>query len=206
MFENKKIIFWDFDGVIKESVEIKTLAFVKIFKSYNIDVKYIKEYHENNGGINRYDKFKHYLKKSNTRINKKLLDNLSNKFNKIVESKIVKSKFVPGIKKVFKNKKDKIFILTTATPQYEIENILKKISFYDYFDEIYGYPNMKYIIVKKTIKKFKINRKNFLYVGDAETDYKAASKNKIPFLLRINKSNANFQKKYKGPIINNFKH
>ena len=33
-----KVIFWDFDGVIKDSVEAKSSAFEKIFSSYGSNI------------------------------------------------------------------------------------------------------------------------------------------------------------------------
>ena len=57
------LIFWDFDGVIKESVSVKTDAYVKLFKPYGSDVcKQVKNHHLANGGMSRFNKIPLYLK------------------------------------------------------------------------------------------------------------------------------------------------
>ena len=38
LISKASVIFWDFDGVIKESNEFKTLAFIQLFKSYDANV------------------------------------------------------------------------------------------------------------------------------------------------------------------------
>ena len=38
LIKQYQTIFWDFDGVIKESNEVKTLAFIQLFKSYDANV------------------------------------------------------------------------------------------------------------------------------------------------------------------------
>ena len=36
--KSAKVIFWDFDGVIKDSVKVKTDAFEKLFSTYGNDI------------------------------------------------------------------------------------------------------------------------------------------------------------------------
>ena len=57
------LIFWDFDGVIKESVSVKTDAYLELFRPYGSDVcKQVKNHHLANGGMSRFDKIPLYLK------------------------------------------------------------------------------------------------------------------------------------------------
>ena len=58
-----KGIIFDFDGVIAKSVQVKTDAFVKLYKQYGSNfVKKVVEHHEANGGMSRYEKIKFYHK------------------------------------------------------------------------------------------------------------------------------------------------
>ena len=60
---NARVIFWDFDGVIKDSVPVKTEAFRKIFLPFGIDVaNKVVEHHLENGGVSRYKKILYYFK------------------------------------------------------------------------------------------------------------------------------------------------
>ena len=57
-----KLLFWDFDGVIKESLEIKREAFANIFQGIDEKTKLkIKNHHDKNGGMSRYEKIPLYL-------------------------------------------------------------------------------------------------------------------------------------------------
>ena len=58
-----KNIFFDFDGVIAESVKAKSDAFAEIYRPYGSKiVSQVVEYHNLNGGVSRYDKFKYFHK------------------------------------------------------------------------------------------------------------------------------------------------
>ena len=59
--EDKSIIIFDFDGVLVDSVEIKTNAFAFIYKEYGDDiVDKVIYHHRLNGGMSRYKKFEYY--------------------------------------------------------------------------------------------------------------------------------------------------
>ena len=46
------VIFWDFDGVIKDSVKVKSTAFGELFAPFGEDiVNRVIEHHEANSGI-----------------------------------------------------------------------------------------------------------------------------------------------------------
>lgn len=50
-------IIFDFDGVIVESVDIKTEAFRALFAHERAHVDSIVQFHETHGGLSRFDKF-----------------------------------------------------------------------------------------------------------------------------------------------------
>ena len=51
------VIFWDFDGVIKESVQVKAEAYVALFSGHGIEVQQkVREHHLQHGGMSRYEK------------------------------------------------------------------------------------------------------------------------------------------------------
>ena len=58
---NYKAYFFDFDGVLADSVEVKTLAFAKLFEEFGAGIQEkVVAHHRNHGGMSRYDKFRHY--------------------------------------------------------------------------------------------------------------------------------------------------
>ena len=66
----KKTLIFDFDGVIIDTASIKTEAFYKLFRKYGSNIaKKAKNYHLENEGISRFEKFEYiinkFLKKKN---------------------------------------------------------------------------------------------------------------------------------------------
>ncbi len=58
-----KGIIFDFDGVIVESLHIKSNAFKQIYMPYGEEIaNQVVKHHEANGGISRFNKFKYYHK------------------------------------------------------------------------------------------------------------------------------------------------
>ena len=58
-----KAVIFDFDGVLVESVDVKTNAFKKLFEKEPEEVvEKIIEYHLKNGGISRFEKFRYYYR------------------------------------------------------------------------------------------------------------------------------------------------
>ena len=123
------IIFWDFDGVIKDSVQIKSKAFGNLFAQFGNKIsKRVIEHHESNGGMSRFEKIPIYLGWSGVRVTPELIEEYLNKFSILVKSKVIESDWVPGVLEVMQNKKiNQLWFIVTATPQDEIEEIINQI-------------------------------------------------------------------------------
>ena len=58
--QNLQAVFFDFDGVLVDSIGLKTKAYIEIFQPYGKQaVDEIKYYHKKYGGIDRYRKITH---------------------------------------------------------------------------------------------------------------------------------------------------
>ena len=83
--DNYSLIFLDFDGVIKESVEIKTRAFVELFMAYGQDVaSKVKKHHMENGGMSRFDKMPIYLKWAGINVDNNSVEFFSKQFGILI--------------------------------------------------------------------------------------------------------------------------
>ena len=196
---NYKAIIFDFDGVIAESVNVKTEAFSKIYSEYGEDiVKKVIAHHMSHGGISRYEKFKYYHKEFlGIKLNKDDLIILSNKFSELVVNDVIDAPYVPGALNFIKNnyKKYKLFI-STGTPQDEMIVILKKKNIDMYFQSVYGSPELKTNHVKDIMMNMDYKKEEIIFIGDADTDVKAAKQNDIPIILRTHPySNCNYEYK-----------
>jgi len=202
-----KGIIFDFDGVIVESVQVKTDAFANLYEQYGSNiVEKVIEHHEANGGMSRFEKIKLYHESYlNKTITKEEIEEIANQFSKLVVKKVIDSTYVLGaleyIQKCFK--KYNLFI-STGTPTDEMKQILNGRKIAKYFIEVYGSPDKKRMHISKIMSKYNYYSDELIFYGDANTDIDAADNAKIPFVLIKNTFNEMLSKSFKGKIINNF--
>lgn len=179
-----KNIIYDFDGVIVDSVDIKTDAFVLLYKKYGKKITdKVKRYHLNNNGISRFKKFKYFEKTLlNNKITKQKISELSYEFSELVLELVIKSKYIPGSLNFIKQNINKNQFICTGTPQNEIDIILNKRKINMYFNGIFGSPRNKVDLINNIIKDFKINISESIFIGDAESDYDAAKTFDMDFI------------------------
>ena len=188
-------IFFDFDGVIVESVDLKTDAFAKLFEREDENnLKDMVAYHLKNTGVSRYEKFGYIYEK----ILKRPLDNkgfqvLCNRFADIVFDGVLKVPYVEGVME-FLGEYSLLYkcFVVSATPQKELEEIIQKRGIRNLFKAIYGAPKSKSDAVKEILISKNIKPINSLFIGDALSDYNAAMANCIKFVARINNNESLF--------------
>lgn len=201
-----KLIFWDFDGVIKESVSIKTDAFVELFRPYGDDVcTMIKQHNVDKQGMSRFDKIPLYLKWSNITPTSVRVDEMCAKFSTIVKNKVINSAWVPGVEKfLFSNKGKYIFIMVSATPQGELEDICESLKLNKEFTKLFGSPATKSSSIKMSMLDYGIPAEACLMIGDALADIDAAKDNNISFIFRKHQFNQNLNIGSDIQVINDF--
>jgi phosphoglycolate phosphatase-like HAD superfamily hydrolase len=201
-----KLYFWDFDGVIKDSVDVKTHAYFSLFESFGLDVaQKVREHHIANGGMSRFDKLPIYLEWAGVEPIEIVVNEFCEKFSKMVLQGVIDSPWVAGVETLLRsNAQSKIFVLVSATPQDELEYILKALNLIEYFSRVYGAPIPKQEAIFKTIQDLDLEPAECLMIGDAIADLKAADSNKVPFLLRKHASNAEVFSSYEGLSVEDF--
>ena len=200
------VIFWDFDGVIKDSVEVKSVAFGQLFAPFGDDVvKQVREHHEANGGLSRFDKLPIYLGWAGCLSTPELVEEYANKFSILVKRKVIESNWVPGVLEFVRNKTNKqLYFIITATPQDEIEDIINELELTKFFHKIIGAPISKSNAIKSILESFCIEAEQSIMFGDSMSDYQAATENGITFLLRRTSSNVDLQKRLNCIMFNDF--
>ena len=85
-----KVIFWDFDGVILDSMKIKGDGFVELFNNFSsAKVKILEKYHFMNGGLSRFEKIKYFYNQIlNEDISENQIYNLAHTFSEIIKNKL----------------------------------------------------------------------------------------------------------------------
>ena len=199
-------IFLDFDGVIKDSITIKSDAFAELFASFgDKTVLRVRDHHESNGGLSRYEKIPLYLEWAGERDTGSLVQKYCEQFSKIVTHAVIDSHWVSGAQSFLESSKnEKVLFLLTATPQKEIEEILKALQIAHCFKEVHGAPADKTESMSDILCRYTIDSKDAVMVGDSKNDYVAAVENGIDFILRKTRHNADLQSVLECQMIIDF--
>lgn len=201
-----KLIFWDFDGVIKESVEVKTQAYVKLFQPFGSEVaERVREHHEAHGGMSRFDKLPLYLQWAGEEPLISKMSEFCDAFSRLVLQGVIEAPYVPGVELLLRNNPyQQTFVLVSATPQDELEQILHMLGLSACFADVFGAPTRKKDAIRMTLATREFEHRDCLMIGDARADMEAAEANQVPFMLRRHESNVNVFADYTGCSVKDF--
>ncbi len=167
----------DCDGVILESMDIKTEAFAEMGRPYGQEASdRLKLHHIMHGGINRKVKFAWFfeeiLGKTMTEAD---YEEWNTRFEALTFGLIKTCPLVPGIEEVLQTWHGKLPIyVCSGAPQAELDYFLPERGLAKYFTEICGAPPSKTPLLENIIRKAKADPAEVLMVGDASTDMFAA--------------------------------
>lgn len=190
-----KIIFWDFDGVLINSNEIRNLGFVRVLSHYPPKkVDKLLKFHRENGGLSRYVKFRYFFEEVlDEEVTEEEINDWAEKFSKImIELLIDDSLLIEETIQFVKNEYEKREMhIVSGSDQTELKYICKQLDIAKYFDSINGSPTPKTDLVADIIVKNNLSNKECILIGDSINDYEAAKINQINFLpynnSRLNK-------------------
>ncbi|MGD1004246.1 MAG: HAD-IA family hydrolase [Methanoregulaceae archaeon] len=181
------LLIFDFDGVILESVEVKTDAFRSLFSFSPEHVDQIIKFHIDNGGMSRFEKFRYiYRNILHEELSQDRFETLSARFSEIVEEKVIQAPFVTGVPKLLeKFYPDYPMYIVSATPQEELIRIINARGIFRYFREILGSPETKTAQIQRIIKTNNLPSNKIIFIGDAINDWKAARDCGVKFIARL---------------------
>jgi phosphoglycolate phosphatase-like HAD superfamily hydrolase len=180
-----KALFFDFDGVIADSVEVKTRAFAELFKEFGPEIQaQVVKHHRSNGGMTRKDKFIYYYKEFlHNPLDTGGLDTLCRRFSALVVDEVVASDEIPGAKEVLERWSPSVpCFVVSATPDDEIVAIAARRGVSGYFKEILGSGRTKTENLAYLLKRYALSPETSLFFGDAASDYRAAMDCGVNFL------------------------
>lgn len=192
-----RAVIFDFDGVLVESVHIKTTAFARLFEDEGPDVvDRVVAYHIENTGVSRYDKFRYIYKNIlGRKLGEGEFGSLCARFAELVSDAVVDAPYVAGAKEFLdKYAGEMSCFVASATPEKEIHDIARRRGMSRYFKEIYGSPMTKDEAVGLILVRNGLSPGETVYVGDALSDYKAAASHQVHFIARIETDDSLFSK------------
>ncbi len=181
-----RAIVFDFDGVILESANIKTEAFLELYADHPDKLAAIRNYHVSQAGISRYIKFEHIQRNilglPYTEEDKK---RVSAEFERLTRERIFRCPQVPGAEALLLGLRGKVLrIVGSGTPQAELELIVATRNMGDWFEELWGTPRLKPGILRDVMARHNLSPRQVLMVGDGMSDYDAARETGTRFLGR----------------------
>jgi phosphoglycolate phosphatase-like HAD superfamily hydrolase len=201
-----RLVFWDFDGVIKRSTEVKAQAFVELFRPFGRAVaERVRAHHLENGGLSRFEKIPHYLEWAGQHATPERIEEYCQRFATLVRQAVIDAEWVPGAERLLRtNPFGQTFVLVTATPLAEIEEILTQLDLRSCFADVYGAPTKKADAMRRALAKCSFAPECCVAIGDARADYEAAQANHVPFVLLRHESNAALLPHYAGESREDF--
>jgi beta-phosphoglucomutase-like phosphatase (HAD superfamily) len=177
--------FFDFDGVLADSLEVKTLAFARLFEPHGPEiVARVIDHHRNHGGVTRVEKFRHYYREFLQRpLSPEELADLCRRFARLVVDEVVDASEIPGAEAFLRSLPQELpcFVISAA-PQEEVEEIVQRRGWAGYFRELRGAPASKRENLENLLRKYRFTPGRCLFFGDAESDYQAARTCGVNFL------------------------
>lgn len=188
-------VILDFDGVLVESIDVKTRAFASLYAEYGTEIeRQVVEYHLAHSGISRYVKFKHYHEKFlGIPYTDALGEQLSERFSRLVMNAIVDAPFVAGAKSFLDMFHCQLpLFVASGTPEEELREIVRRRVMQHYFRAVYGTPATKGEILKGIVERHGFASARVLMVGDAIADLDGAREANTAFVGRVSGGHSPF--------------
>ena len=178
-------VIFDFDGVVLESADLKTQAFLEVFADVPEHREAILEHHLAHLGFSRFEKFRWIYRNLLERpLGEAEEEALGERYAEVVRRKILACPFVPGALELLQGLGDKAAFVASGTPQDELRWVVGERGLEPYFDEVWGSPTHKPEIIEGILARKGYARNRVLMLGDGESDYRAAQATDILFVAR----------------------
>lgn len=187
-------IFFDFDGVLVESVDIKTEAFQTLYRDQDaVTIQSIVEHHLAHEGISRVEKIEYFHRHHlDVELTQQELAVLAAQYSELVKDDVIACESVPGSLEFLNSTSGKLPIfVVSGTPEPELKDIIERRAMDGYFTSVHGSPRHKAPIVRDLLNDHGLEAQNCLFVGDAMTDYNAAADTNLQFLGRVGEGEHN---------------
>jgi phosphoglycolate phosphatase-like HAD superfamily hydrolase len=172
-----RLVVFDCDGVLLDSVDAKTRAFAACVAQWGPEAeRFLVDFHVAHGGVSRYEKFRHFQRAFlDKEPDEALVDELSRRFADQVVEQVLAAPAIPGaLEWLAANHGRAPLYVASGTPQDELRAVLGKRGLDGYFSDILGAPAKKADILADIVRREGADPRATLMVGDSSTDLDAA--------------------------------
>jgi len=182
--KNREAIFWDFDGVILNSMPIREKGFRVVLSSYpQEDIDKLIAYHNENGGLSRYVKFKYFFNHIRNEFETEKVEALlANQFSSIMRELLLDEQLLnlEVLNFIKTNSHIKMHIVS-GSDEEELRYLCSKLNIQSLFETIQGSPTPKNELVEKLLSTYNYSKENICLIGDSINDFQAANINNLDF-------------------------
>lgn len=186
MLNSYKVILWDFDGVIMDSMPIRDKGFEIVLSEYpNNEIEELMKYHRRNGGLSRYHKFRYFFEEIRKEsITDEEITILAERFSKVMMENLLDANLLifDSVGFIRSNYKKFNMHVVSGSDQKELRTICDHLELSTYFKSIHGSPTPKTELVKNLLLVNKYQGESCCLIGDSVNDFEAASSNGIKFI------------------------
>lgn len=182
-----RAIVFDFDGVIVESLDVKTEAFRALFAEHPEHVDAIVKLHVDNLGVSRHEKFRIIYRDFLRRpLDDEEMERLARRFSTLVFEQVLSCPFVPGAPEFLEKAASRYALyVASATPEEELRRVVSGRGLDGVFRGAYGSPGTKEEILGSILERHRFRPDEAIFIGDAMTDYDGARHHGVPFIGRV---------------------
>jgi phosphoglycolate phosphatase-like HAD superfamily hydrolase len=188
-------VVFDFDGVLVESVGLKTEAFAALYEAEGPKIAAdVRKYHLMHGGMSRYAKFRYYeevlLKRPPP--NAERMAELDGRFSDLVEDKVIDASAVAGAQDLLNLLHGRLPLhVISATPEAELLRIVRGRGWQEFFYLVLGSPRTKQDSLRMALTYGSYEPNKVLMIGDAMSDFEAAASCGTRFLACVPPESSN---------------
>ncbi|WP_104749386.1 HAD family hydrolase [Helicobacter cynogastricus] len=204
-----KVVVWDFDGVIFDSMHLKAEGFKTLFKRHTktdeTALKTFDTYHALNGGISRFEKIAYFYSEILKQpIEEAKIEALVAEFGQIIAQDLFSRSHLnlEVLDFIKTNHSNYAFHIASAALHYELQILCEFLGLLPYFKSIEGSPPAKAKVLANLKTNYGYASTEMVLIGDSKNDYESARANQILFL---GYNNTDLQKLLPRAYITSFK-
>jgi phosphoglycolate phosphatase-like HAD superfamily hydrolase len=177
LFESLRAVVFDFDGVLVDSVGIKSAAFAGLYPQESDAFRdSVVRHHLAHGGISRMQKIAHFEQLRTGRpAASERVDELAEQFAELVTERVISAPEMQGALELLGYLYGRFpLFVCSGTPEPELRRIVRSRGWDRYFDGVFGSPREKKVILRSIAASLRCPLEDILMIGDASTDLESS--------------------------------